>query len=44
MRRLLIVPLTLVTAVLFAPAAPALAGGGQHAAITITSDAGFSAC
>ena len=32
-------------AVLFAvPAAPALAGTGQHAAITITSNAGFSTC
>lgn len=44
MRRLLIVPLILVTAMLFAPATPALAAAGQHAAITITSDAGFSAC
>ncbi len=44
MRRLLIVPLTLITAMLFAPATPVLAAGGQHAAITITSDAGFSTC
>src|SRR5689334_16205936 len=42
MRRLLLVLSPLTLAVLFAvPAAPALAGTGQHAAITITSNAGF---
>jgi hypothetical protein len=45
MRRLLLVLSPLTLAVLFAvPAAPALAGTGQHAAITITSNAGFSTC
>jgi len=45
MRRLLLVLSPLTLAVLFAvPAAPALAGTGQHAAITISSNAGFSSC
>jgi hypothetical protein len=45
MRRLLLVLSPLTLAVLFAvPATPALAGTGQHAAITITSNAGFSTC
>ena len=45
MRRLLLVLSPLTLAVLFAvPAAPALASTGQHAAITITSNAGFSTC
>jgi Right handed beta helix region len=45
MRRLLLVLSPLTLAVLFAvPAAPALAGTGQHAAITITSNADFSTC
>jgi hypothetical protein len=45
MRRLLLVLSPLTLAVLFAvPAAPALAGTGQHAPITITSNAGFSTC
>ena len=46
MRHLLSVPLTLAAMTLFAfPAAPAHAtGAAPHAAITITSNAGFSAC
>src|SRR5215472_6522029 len=45
MRRLLVVLSPLTLAVLFAfPATPALAGMGQHAAITITSNADFSTC
>ena len=45
MRRLLLVLSPLTLAVLVAvPAAPALAGTGQHAAITISSNAGFSTC
>lgn len=45
MRRLLAVSLiTMATAIFAIPAAPALAGVSGHAAITITSDAGFSAC
>jgi len=45
MRRLLLVLPPLTLAVLFAvPATPALAGTGQHAAITITSNADFSTC
>jgi len=45
MRRLLLVLSPLTLAVLFAvPATPALAGTGQHAAITITSNADFSTC
>src|SRR5713226_10245019 len=45
MRRLLVVPLTVMAAVSLAiPATSALAGAGQHAAITITSNADFSTC
>jgi hypothetical protein len=44
MRRLLIVPLIAITAMLFTPVTPGLAAAGQHAAITITSNAGFSVC
>ena len=45
MRRLLVVLSILVVGVLFAlPAAPSSAGTGAHAAITIASNAGFSAC
>ena len=49
MRRLIVVPLTVVATTLFTalfalPATPALAGAGGHAAITITSNADFSAC
>lgn len=45
MRRLLVVPLTVMAAVFLAiPATVASAGAGQHAAITITSNAGFSTC
>lgn len=45
MRRLPIVLLTLATGVLVAlHAAPSFAGTSQHAAITITSNAGFSTC
>jgi hypothetical protein len=45
MRRLPIVLLSVTTAVLVTlQAAPSLAGVGQHAAITITSNAGFTSC
>src|SRR5215469_678898 len=45
MRRLLVLLSTLTAGVLFAlPAAPGAAGTGGHAAITITSDAGFTSC
>src|SRR6266487_994088 len=45
MRRLLIVPSILAITALFAlPAVPALASASGHAAITITSNAGFSTC
>ena len=49
MRRLIVVPLTVVATTLFTalfalPATPALAGAGGHAAIIITSNADFSAC
>jgi Right handed beta helix region len=49
MRRLVVVPLAVIAATLFTalfavPAAPAFAGMGGHAAITITSNAGFSNC
>jgi hypothetical protein len=45
MRRLLIVPLILMTTAMFAfPATSALAGTSGHAAITITSNAGFATC
>jgi hypothetical protein len=45
MRRLLVLLSTLTAGVLFAlPAVPGSAGTGGHAAITITSDAGFATC
>lgn len=45
MRRLLAVSLTVMAMAIFAaPAAPALASTSGHAAITITSDAGFTSC
>ncbi len=49
MRRLIVVPLTVIATTLFTalfalPATPALAGTGAHAAITISSNADFSAC
>lgn len=45
MRRMAALPVTAATvALLLIPAAPAFAGTGQHAAITITSNAGFSTC
>lgn len=45
MRRLPVVPLTLMAMAMFAfPAASALAGTGGHAAITITSNADFGTC
>jgi hypothetical protein len=45
MRRLLAVLSASAAAVLFVlPATPSLAGTGQHAAITITSNAGFTSC
>jgi hypothetical protein len=45
MRGFLVVLSILVVGVLFAlPAAPSSAGTGAHAAITITSDAGFATC
>ena len=49
MRRLIVVPLTAIATTLFTalfalPATPALAGTGAHAAITIGSNADFSAC
>lgn len=49
MRRLIVVPLTVIATAVFTalsadPATPAFAGTGSHAAITITSNAGFSAC
>ena len=43
MRRLIVVPFTVIAAALLAAPAPAFADGG-HAAITITSNAGFSTC
>ena len=45
MRRMLVVLSSLAVAALFAwPEVPASAGTSQHAAITITSDAGFTSC
>ncbi len=45
MRRLIAVPLTAAALSIFAiPAAPAFAGAGGHAAITIASNAGFATC
>jgi hypothetical protein len=45
MRKLLVVLSILVMGVLFTlPAVPSSAGTGAHAAITITSDAGFATC
>ena len=49
MRRLFVVPFTVIATSLFIalfalPDTPAFAGAGGHAAITITSDAGFSTC